>query len=222
MTTTTRATRRIRLGIKRCADIALATVGLVLTGPLLLVTALLVRWKLGSPVLFRHRRPGLGGEPFTLYKFRTMTDARDAEGDLLDDEARMTPFGQRLRSTSLDELPELFCVLTGRMSLVGPRPLMMKYLPLYNARQARRHEMKPGITGWAQVNGRNNVPWEQRLEMDVWYVENWTLLLDLRILLRTLLYVVKREDVSPQGHVTMEEFKGTPPRRQSGESSQTP
>ncbi|MFW6133022.1 MAG: sugar transferase [Planctomycetota bacterium] len=210
------------MGIKRCADIALATVGLVLTGPLLLVTALLVRWKLGSPVLFRHRRPGLGGEPFTLYKFRTMTDARDAEGDLLDDEARMTPFGQRLRSTSLDELPELFCVLTGRMSLVGPRPLMMKYLPLYNARQARRHEMKPGITGWAQVNGRNNVPWEQRLEMDVWYVENWTLLLDLRILLRTLLYVVKREDVSPQGHVTMEEFKGTPPRRQSGESSQTP
>jgi sugar transferase EpsL len=212
--------RFVRLALKRLMDLIAAVIGLILTAPILGVIAILVRWKLGSPVLFCQRRPGLRGQPFTLYKFRTMTDARDAQGNLLRDEDRLPRFGQWLRSTSLDELPELFCVLSGKMSLVGPRPLMMKYLDRYNARQARRHEVKPGITGWAQVNGRNATPWDQRLEMDVWYVENWGMWLDIRILLRTVWCVLKRQDITQAGHVTMEEFMGTPQREQ--EPSQTP
>ncbi|MFD1731408.1 sugar transferase [Deinococcus malanensis] len=180
---------------------------LVLSVPLL-VLALLVRWKLGSPVLFKQVRPGLGGQPFTMYKFRTMTAERDADGNLLPDSARLTPFGRLLRSTSLDELPELLNVLRGDMSLVGPRPLLMEYLPLYNAQQARRHEVRPGITGWAQVNGRNALSWKEKFEHDVWYVDHVSLLLDVRIILMSLYKVFRREGISAAGEATMPKFTG--------------
>ncbi len=195
---------------KRLLDLTLAGAGLIVLSPLLLILAILVRARLGGPVLFRQERPGLGGKPFTLYKFRTMTDARGPDGAPLPDAARLTPFGRFLRSTSLDELPELWNVLVGDMSLVGPRPLLSEYLPLYTPEQARRHEVRPGITGWAQVNGRNSLSWEERFALDVWYVDRCSLWLDLRILARTALMVLRREGVSAEGHATMPRFTGSP------------
>ncbi len=172
--------------MKRLIDLALTLPLALLTLPVLAAVAVLIRWRLGPPVLFRQLRPGRGGVPFTLYKFRTMRDLRDSDGRPLPDSNRLTLLGRGLRSTSLDELPELWNVIRGDMSLVGPRPLLMEYLPLYSARQRRRHEVRPGLTGWAQVNGRNALSWEERFELDLWYVEHRSLLLDLRILLRTV------------------------------------
>lgn len=194
--------------MKRLFDLLISGLGLVFLGPLLFVLIFLVRAKLGSPVLFSQLRPGLSGKLFRLYKFRTMTNGTDPEGRLLPDAFRLTGFGKFLRATSLDELPELWNVLKGEMSLVGPRPLLNEYLPLYSARQARRHEMRPGITGWAQVNGRNALSWEDKFELDVWYVENQTLFLDLGILWKTVLAVVRRDGISSDGHATMPPFKG--------------
>jgi sugar transferase EpsL len=191
---------------KRASDVVVSGILLLALLPCLALLWLLVKWKLGSPAIFRQPRPGLRGVPFTIYKFRTMTDARDAAGNLLPDDARMTKFGDLLRSLSLDELPELFNVLTGKMSLVGPRPLRMQYLGRYTAQQMRRHDVPPGITGWAQVNGRNTLTWEQRFELDVWYVDHWSFGLDIQILFKTVYQVVRRAGVSPQGHVTMPEF----------------
>lgn len=198
--------------MKRLMDIAGALCGLLMLGPVILLLAVLVRVKLGSPVLFRQVRPGMDGRAFEMAKFRTMTDARDASGDLLPDADRLTGFGQFLRSSSLDELPELWNVLKGDMSLVGPRPLLMEYLPLYSPRQARRHEVRPGITGWAQINGRNALSWEEKFELDVWYVENRTLWLDIKILFLTVWKVVKRDDISQEGEVTMSKFTGSATR----------
>jgi sugar transferase EpsL len=194
--------------LKRVVDVVGAWVGLAVSTPVIAVVALAVRVKLGSPVFSRQQRAGLGGRPFELTKFRTMTSERDATGALLPDEARLTSFGRFLRSTSLDELPELLHELRGDMSLVGPRPLPVAYLPRYDARQSRRHEVKPGLTGWAQVNGRNTADWPERLEMDVWYVEHRSLWLDLRILWRTVRVVLQRSGVSEDGHATMTEFLG--------------
>jgi sugar transferase EpsL len=194
--------------IKRVVDIVGASVGIILFAPVMLVVSLLVLLTMGRPVLFRQQRPGLRGKPFTLYKFRTMRDVRTPSGELLPDELRLTTFGKWLRSTSLDELPELFNVLKGDMSLVGPRPLLMEYLPRYSPEQARRHEVKPGITGWAQVNGRNALSWEEKFRMDVWYVDNWNLWLDMKILLLTIWKVLKREGISAEGSATMPMFMG--------------
>ncbi len=194
--------------IKRVVDIVGASVGIILFAPVMLVVALLVLLTMGRPVLFRQQRPGLRGKPFTLYKFRTMRDARTPSGELLPDELRLTTFGKWLRSTSLDELPELFNVFKGEMSLVGPRPLLMEYLPRYSPEQARRHEVKPGITGWAQVNGRNALTWEEKFRMDVWYVDHWNLWLDMKILLLTIWKVLKREGISAEGSATMPVFTG--------------
>jgi lipopolysaccharide/colanic/teichoic acid biosynthesis glycosyltransferase len=195
--------------VKRALDVTISTLALVVLSPLLLLIAALVRWKLGSPVLFTQVRPGLHGEPFTLFKFRTMSPASDEAADGSGDEMRLTPFGARLRSTSLDELPELWNVLKGDMSLVGPRPLLLQYLPLYSPRQARRHEVRPGITGWAQINGRNATPWPERLEMDVWYVENRTLWLDLKIMALTVPRALRRTGVTQEGQATVEYFTGS-------------
>ncbi|QGY39436.1 sugar transferase [Pseudodesulfovibrio cashew] len=195
--------------MKRLLDIALALLALLLLWPVLLLVALLVRRKLGSPVFFRQTRPGLNGVPFELVKFRTMRDAVGPDGAPLPDGERLTPFGRFLRSTSLDELPELWNVLKGEMSLVGPRPLLMQYLGRYSPRQARRHEVRPGITGWAQVNGRNAISWEEKFELDVWYVDHQSGMLDLKILWLTVLSVFKREGVSQSGHATMQEFMGS-------------
>jgi lipopolysaccharide/colanic/teichoic acid biosynthesis glycosyltransferase len=195
--------------VKRLLDVILASVGLVLLAPLMLVLAVLVRLKLGSPVLFRQTRPGLHGKPFTMFKFRTMTDARDDDGNLLPDDQRLTRFGRFLRETSLDELPELWNVLKGDMSLVGPRPLLMEYLPLYTPEQARRNEVRPGITGWAQVNGRNAISWEDKFRLDVWYVDNHSLWLDLKILFLTVKKVLVREGISADGEATMSKFQGS-------------
>jgi sugar transferase EpsL len=195
--------------LKRPLDLLGAAVGLVVLAPVLLVIGLLVRARLGSPVLFRQRRPGLDGRIFTLLKFRTMLDAAGPDGEPLPDADRLTPFGQWLRSTSLDELPELVNVLRGEMSLVGPRPLLPEYLPLYTPEQARRHEVRPGVTGWAAVNGRNTLDWADRLAMDVWYVDHCSFGLDLRVILRTLGKVARREGVSQSGHATQERFRGT-------------
>lgn len=194
--------------MKRLMDILGAMAGLLLLAPVIVLLAVLVRFKLGRPVLFRQIRPGRAGKAFQMAKFRTMTDDRDANGDLLPDAARLTGFGQFLRSSSLDELPELWNVLMGDMSLVGPRPLLMEYLPLYSKRQARRHELRPGITGWAQINGRNALSWEEKFELDVWYVENRTLWLDIKILFLTVWKVVKRDDISQDGEATMTRFTG--------------
>jgi len=194
--------------IKRVVDIVGASVGIILFAPVMLVVALLVLLTMGRPVLFRQQRPGLRGKPFTLYKFRTMRDARTPSGELLPDELRLTTFGKWLRSTSLDELPELFNVFKGEMSLVGPRPLLMEYLPRYSPEQARRHEVKPGITGWAQVNGRNALSWEEKFQLDVWYVDHWNLWLDMKILLLTIWKVLKREGISAEGSATMPVFTG--------------
>ena len=183
--------------------------GIILAAPLLLLVALLVRVKLGTPILFRQQRPGLHGVPFTLLKFRTMTNQRDVAGKLLPDDERLTRFGRWLRSTSLDELPELINVLRGEMSLVGPRPLLMRYLDRYTSEQARRHEVRPGITGWVQVNGRNALSWEEKFKLDVWYVDNLSLWLDLKIIRLTIWKVLRREGISQTGHATMEEFSGS-------------
>ncbi len=193
---------------KRVFDVAAAVTLLVLLAPVLVVTSLLVRRRLGTPVYFHQNRPGLNGEIFRLQKFRTMTDARGPDGELLGDDVRLTDFGRWLRSTSLDELPELWNILRGEMSFVGPRPLLVKYLPRYNARQARRHEVRPGLTGWAQVNGRNAATWEDRLERDVWYVDHCSPWLDLKILLLTVKKVLRRDGVSAAGEATMSEFMG--------------
>jgi len=194
---------------KRIFDVSLTTVVLVLGMPLLLALCLLVRVRLGGPVLFRQERPGLKGEPFVLLKFRTMTEARDSRGELLPDADRLTPFGQWLRRTSLDELPELWNVLRGEMSLVGPRPLLPEYLPLYSPEQARRHEVLPGITGWAQVNGRNAIAWSEKLALDVWYVDHRSGWLDIRILWMTVAKVFRGEGVAQPGHATREKFRGS-------------
>lgn len=195
--------------IKRLFDFFIAAFALLLAFPLLIVLVLLVKVKLGSPVLFCQSRPGKNGVVFTMYKFRTMTEARDNQGQLLSDKDRLTSFGKFLRASSLDELPELINVLKGEMSLVGPRPLLIEYLPLYSAEQARRHEVRPGITGWAQVNGRNAISWEEKFKLDVWYVDNQSFWLDMKILWLTVLRVVRRSDISQDGHATMEKFGGT-------------
>ncbi|MBS1718063.1 MAG: sugar transferase [Armatimonadetes bacterium] len=194
---------------KRLFDLLLALLFLLLFWPLLLILALLVRIKLGSPVFFKQERPGLGGKPFMLIKFRSMTDQRDEHGELLPDHVRLTSFGKMLRATSLDELPEIFNVLKGEMSFVGPRPLLIKYLPLYSPEQNRRHEVLPGITGWAQVNGRNAIAWDEKFRLDVWYVDHQSLALDIKILWMTLAKVVKRSDISADDHATMPEFTGS-------------
>jgi sugar transferase EpsL len=197
-----------RQGGKRLLDLSLTFPALILLSPALLLVAILVRLRLGSPVLFRQVRPGLHGTPFTLLKFRTMADAFDAEGDLLPDAERLTPCGRFLRRTSLDELPELINVLRGEMSLVGPRPLLMAYLGRYTPDQMRRHEVKPGLTGWAQVNGRNILNWEQKFILDVWYVDHLSLWLDLKIIGLTVWKVVTREGISQPGQATAQEFTG--------------
>lgn len=195
--------------MKRLFDILVSGIGLVLLSPLLLAVALLVRAKLGSPVLFRHRRPGLHGRLFTMLKFRTMTDAVGSDGALLPDAERLTPFGRFLRRTSLDELPELWNVLIGDMSLVGPRPLLIEYLPLYTPEQARRHDVRPGLTGWAQVNGRNALSWDEKFALDLWYVDHQSFALDLKILWRTIFKVFARQGISAEGEATMPRFEGS-------------
>jgi lipopolysaccharide/colanic/teichoic acid biosynthesis glycosyltransferase len=198
----------LRNALKRGIDLVGAGIGLVVLSPVLAAVGALVRWRLGRPILFRQERAGRHGEPFELVKFRTMRDARSSDGELLPDEDRLTRLGRFLRSSSLDELPELVHVVRGQMSLVGPRPLPTAYLPRYSPRQARRHEVRPGLTGWSQVNGRNSTSWSERLEMDVWYVEHRTTRLDLRILVRTFGTVVGRRGISHDGHATMAEFLG--------------
>ncbi len=193
---------------KRIFDLLLTIPGLILISPILLVVTILVRIVHGKPILFTQVRPGFRGELFTVYKFRTMTDQRDENGDLLPDEQRLTTLGRFLRGTSIDELPELFNVLRGEMSLVGPRPLLIQYLERYSPEQARRHDVLPGITGWAQVNGRNALTWGDKFRLDVWYVDNWSLWLDVKILALTLWKVIKREGISQPGHATAEEFMG--------------
>lgn len=195
--------------MKRTFDIILSIVGLVIVAFPLLLTALLIRMKLGKPVLFKQQRPGIHGKPFILYKFRTMTDARDENGELLPDHVRLTSFGKWLRRLSIDELPQLYNVLKGDMSFVGPRPLLMEYLPLYTEEQARRHLVKPGITGWAQINGRNAISWEEKYKLDVWYIDNRSFLLDLKIMLFTVGKVFKSEGISNGNHVTMPFFEGS-------------
>lgn len=194
--------------MKRLMDVLLTSVGLLCLLPVLIVLGLLVRKKLGSPILFVQTRPGHQGRPFNMCKFRTMTDERDESGQLLPDHIRLTSFGRFLRSTSLDELPELWNVLKGDMSLVGPRPLLMEYLPMYNDKQKRRHEVRPGVTGWAQINGRNSISWDQKFDLDVWYVNNRNILLDVKIIFLTILKVFKRSDISHEGEVTMHRFQG--------------
>lgn len=195
--------------IKRPQDFLCALLACIVLSPVMLVLAILVKIKIGSPVLFSQVRPGLHGEIFKLYKFRTMTNERDEDGELLPDEQRLTPFGKLLRSTSLDELPELGAILSGRMAVCGPRPLLVKYLPLYNEHQARRHEVRPGFTGLAQVNGRNSISWEEKFDLDVEYVDHITFLEDWKIIFRTIWTVLKREGINSETSETMEEFIGT-------------
>jgi len=197
--------------LKRVFDLLLTIPGLVLISPLLLVVAVLVRIYHGSPVLFRQERPGYKNRLFTVYKFRTMTDAHDADGNLLPDAVRLTRLGRFLRATSLDELPELINILRGEMSLVGPRPLLTQYLGRYSPEQVRRHAVLPGITGWAQINGRNTLTWQDKFLYDLWYVDHWSLWLDIKILALTFWKVIRREGISQEGHVTMQEFMGNPP-----------
>lgn len=204
----TRTSRAFRQCIKRVIDVAVASVLLLGLAPLLGLMVVILWWRIGRPVFFIQERPGLKGQPFRIFKFRTMSDERDVEGNLLPDDIRLGKLGKFIRSTSLDELPQLINVLTGKMSLVGPRPLLMDYLPLYSQRQAMRHDMRPGITGYAQVNGRNEVAWAKRLELDVWYVENWSLWLDLKIFVDTILVVIRRKGVSQTGRATVERFRG--------------
>ncbi len=199
--------------LKRLLDIVIASSALVLLSPVYLIVAHKVKKNLGSPVLFRQVRPGLNGKPFEMIKFRTMKDALDAEGNPLPDSERLTPFGKMLRATSLDEMPELWNVIKGDMSIVGPRPLLMEYLPLYNEQQAKRHNVRPGITGYAQVNGRNAISWEKKFELDTWYVENQSLWLDFKIMLKTIKKVIAKDDISAEGEATMIKFTGTPEQK---------
>ena len=194
--------------IKRGSEFIIALIGVILASPILLIIAILVRIKLGSPIFFRQSRVGLNGEIFEMVKFRTMKDVYDAEGNLLPDEERLTAFGNFLRKSSLDELPELWNVLKGDMSLVGPRPLLVEYLPLYSEEQMKRHNVRPGITGYAQVNGRNNISWTKKFELDVYYVENFSLWLDVKILFQTVAKVLGQADINQEGNVTMEKFNG--------------
>lgn len=194
--------------IKRCIDVLGAGLGLIMLSPFLLIVFLAIWVNIGSPILFKQSRPGFNGKPFKMYKFRTMTNERDAVGNLLPDEQRLNRLGKFLRSTSLDELPELFNVLKGDMSLVGPRPLLIQYLERYTPEQARRHEVKPGITGWAQINGRNALSWEEKFALDVWYIDNQSIWLDIKILFLTVVKVFKREGISATGEATMAEFRG--------------
>jgi sugar transferase EpsL len=203
---------RASIALKRVIDVCAAALGLLFLAPLLAAIALAIRLNMGGPAIFSQQRPGLGGRIFRLRKFRTMSDARSPDGSLLPDAERITRFGAFLRRTSLDELPALWNVLNGEMSLVGPRPLLVRYLPLYSPEQARRHEVRPGITGWAQVNGRNAISWDEKFRLDVWYVDNRTTWLDLKILALTLLKVVKRDGISHGAHATMPEFTGPEPR----------
>lgn len=195
--------------MKRAFDFIFSILGLILAFPLMMAAGIIILSSMGRPVFFKQQRPGLYGRPFYLYKFRTMTDERDASGRLLPDSERLTPLGIRMRELSIDELPQLFNVLKGDLSLVGPRPLMMDYLVLYNDRQKMRHSVKPGITGWAQVNGRNSISWEEKFEMDVWYAEHRDLLLDLKIILMTVKRVAKREGITGHGESTVSAFKGS-------------
>ena len=201
--------------LKRGFDFVIALALLIGLSPLLALLALAVRWKPGRPALFAQTRPGLHGAPFEFYKFRTMTDARNAAGELLPDAARLTPFGELMRKLSLDELPQLVNVLKGDMSLVGPRPLLMEYLPLYSERQARRHAVRPGITGWAQVNGRNALAWEERFELDLWYVEHRSFWLDLKIIAMTAWRMLRPQGIAQPGHATMTKFTGSPRGREN-------
>lgn len=194
---------------KRLIDFILSLIAIIVLSPILLIVALLVRTKLGSPVIFKQERPGLNEKIFTLYKFRTMTDAKDEHGNLLPDDIRLTKFGKLLRSTSLDELPELFNILKGDMAIVGPRPLLVRYLPLYNEHQKHRHDVRPGFTGWAQCNGRNAISWEEKFDLDVYYTKHVSLLLDIKIILKTVKVVLFREGISSETSVTMEEFRGS-------------
>ncbi|MGB0895405.1 MAG: sugar transferase [Parashewanella sp.] len=194
--------------MKRLFDFLASLIGLILLSPVIALVAWKIRKNLGTPVLFRQTRPGLNGKPFEMVKFRTMKDAVDKNGNLLPDEERMTPFGDKLRNSSLDELPELWNVLKGDMSLVGPRPLLMQYLPLYSKEQARRHEIRPGVTGWAQINGRNAISWDEKFKLDVWYIDNRSFWLDVKVLFLTVKKVFVREGISAAGSVTMHEFKG--------------
>jgi sugar transferase EpsL len=200
---------------KRILDLLISIPAFLLSAPLMVTTAILLHWSLGKGIFFCQERPGLHGKPFVIYKFRTMRDSRDAKGHLLPDSERLTCLGRLLRSTSLDELPELFNVLSGDMSVVGPRPLLMQYLDRYSPEQMRRHDVKPGITGWAQVNGRNAITWEEKFKLDVWYVDHQSIWLDLEIIALTLLKVLKREGISHTGHATMEEFWGTQRRAEN-------
>jgi len=193
---------------KRIFDLIAASLGLVILSPFIILTAILVRIFLGTPVLFRQMRPGYKGKPFTVYKFRTMTDARDTQGNLLSDDIRLTRFGKFLRRSSLDELPELFNILRGEMSFVGPRPLLMEYLPLYSPEQMRRHDVYPGLTGWAQINGRNAITWQDKFKLDVWYVDHWSFWLDIKIIFMSLWKAIQREGISQPGQATTEYFKG--------------
>ena len=195
--------------LKRLLDIIIASIALVLLSPLYAFVAYKVKKNLGSPVLFRQVRPGLNGKPFEMIKFRTMKDAMDAQGNPLPDSERLTPFGKMLRSTSLDEMPELWNVIRGDMSVVGPRPLLMEYLPLYNEEQAKRHNVRPGMTGHAQVNGRNAIGWEEKFKLDTWYVENQSTVLDFKIMLKTVQKVIAKDDISAEGEVTMTRFTGS-------------
>lgn len=199
--------------LKRLLDIVIASSALVLLSPVYAFVAYKVRKNLGSPVLFRQVRPGINGKPFEMIKFRSMKDAVDAQGNPLPDSERLTPFGQMLRSSSLDEMPELWNVIKGEMSIVGPRPLLMEYLPLYNSEQAKRHNLRPGITGYAQVNGRNAISWEKKFELDTWYVENQSLWLDFKIMLKTVKKVLAKDDISAEGEATMTKFTGTPEQK---------
>ena len=199
----------INLFSKRVLDIVVSFIGLILLSPLFLLLYFKIKKEMGTPVIFSQIRPGRDGKPFRMYKFRSMKDATDQDGNPLPDADRITPFGAKLRTTSLDELPELWNVLKGEMSLVGPRPLLMEYLPLYSTEQYRRHEVRPGITGWAQVNGRNAISWEEKFEYDVWYVDNQSILLDIKILLLTIKKVFVKEGISAEGEVTMTKFTGS-------------
>lgn len=203
--------------LSRAFDLIFSLLAIFFLWPFFLVLVVAVKLYLGSPVFFRQIRPGMNGKPFQMVKFRTMTNAKDNNGALLPDADRLPPLGRFLRSTSLDELPELWNVLKGDMSLVGPRPLLMEYLPLYSERQARRHEVRPGVTGWAQINGRNALSWEEKFELDVWYVENRTLWLDIKILFLTVWKVVKRDGISQDGEATMSRFTGSKVQSTSGE-----
>ncbi|MCK1993168.1 sugar transferase [Peribacillus muralis] len=194
--------------MKRALELLISFLAILLCSLPMLLIAILIRLKLGSTVIFKQQRPGLNGKPFNLYKFRTMTDERDESGNFVSDEKRLTNVGMFLRKLSLDELPQLINVIKGDISFVGPRPLLMEYIPLYTADQAKRHDVRPGITGWAQVNGRNAISWEKKFELDVWYVENQSFLLDMKIIYLTLIKVSKQEDITQEGHVTTQKFVG--------------